>query len=188
VVDCENGADLTRRCYRPLLKTAREEGRGVEDRFRLHLQPGGLDLTQRAGIGWLLRRVEKFNPDLLCIGPLYRLHMGDPSDERDARRVAAALDRAREISGAALVLEAHSPHLAANTCKRNVRPVGSSLWLRWPEFGYGLRLADEEGAERWRICDFVAWRGPRDERNWPRKVRAGSPWPWIVEEPQRRGW
>lgn len=188
VLDCENSASLSRKCYRPLLKTAREEGAGVEDRFRLHLQPGGLDLTQRAGIGWLLRRVEKFNPDLLCIGPLYRLHLGDPSDERDARRIAAALDRAREISGAALILEGHSPHLAANTRKRNVRPVGSSLWLRWPEFGYGLRLADEERAEQFRVCDFVSWRGPRDERNWPRKIRAGSPWPWVLDQPQRRGW
>lgn len=188
VVDLENGEDLSRLRYRPLLKTAREEGRGVEDRFRLHLQPRGLDLTQRAGIGWLLRRVEKFKPDLLAIGPLYRCHVGDPSDERDARRVAAALDRAREASGCALILEAHSPHTAPNTRKRNVRPVGSSLWLRWPEFGYGLRLADEEGAERFRVNDVVPWRGPRDERNWPRKLRAGGPWPWVTDEPQRRSW
>lgn len=188
VFDCENSEDLSRNRYRPLLKVAREAGRGVEDRFRLHLQPRGIDLTQRAGIGWMLRRVEHFKPDLVVIGPLYRLHLSDPSDERDARRIAAALDRAREVSGAALILEAHSPHKAQNTRKRDVRPIGSTLWLRWPEFGYGLRLSDEEFAERFRNCDLVAWRGPRDERNWPRKVRAGSPWPWVIDEPERRNW
>lgn len=190
VVDCENGESLSRRKYRPLLKVARAEGAGVTDRFRLYLQSSGVDLTQRAGIGWLLRRVENFKPDLLCIGPLYRLHFGDPNDERDARRIAAALDRAREISGCALILEAHSPHQAANSRKRSVRPVGSSLWLRWPEFGYGLRLSDEEFADRFRNNDLVAWRGPRDERNWPRKVRASGEhgWPWILDEPQRRTW
>lgn len=186
VVDCENGLSLSRRKYRPLIKTAQEEGAGAAETFRLHLQSSGVDLTQRAGVGWLLRRVENFKPDLLCIGPLYRLHYGDPNDERDARRIAAALDRAREISGAALILEAHSPHQAANTRKRSVRPVGSSLWLRWPEFGYGLRLADEEFAERYRNNDLVSWRGPRDERNWPRKIKAGGPWPWIIDGEYQR--
>lgn len=185
VVDAENGRSLTMRRYRPLLQAARALGDNAG--FALHLQPGGLDLAQRAGTGWLLRRVEKFKPDLLAIGPLYRLHIGDPSDERDARRVAAVLDRAREISGCALLLEAHSPHQGVG--KRPLRPVGSSLWLRWPEFGIGLRPSTEDGAAAFRVMDVEHWRGARDERSWPKRIRAGTDgWPWTDDQPVRSGW
>jgi replicative DNA helicase len=182
VVDCENGQRLSMRRYAPLLRTAREQGELRH--WRLYLEPGGLDLAARGGSGWLLRRVEREQPDLLVIGPLYRLHMGDPNDERDARRVAAVLDRAREVCGSALIVEAHSPH-GQQGKTRSVRPVGSSLWLRWPEFGYGLARTEEEADAPFRVCEVRAWRGPRDERAWPKRVRAGGSstvWPWVSDE------
>ena len=70
--------------------------------------------------------------------------------------------------------------------ERNVRPIGASLWLRWPEFGYGLRPASGfDPAER--LVDFVGWRGDRDVRNWPKQLRAGSLWPWE-DVPQETRW
>lgn len=189
VVDCENGRALTMRRYRPLLQAAKDAGRPVGPNLRLYLESGGLDLTQRGGSGWLMRRVEKEVPDLIVIGPLYRLHFGDPNDERDARRVAAALDSARNVHGAALIVEAHSPHVASGVKTRTLRPVGSSLWMRWPEFGFGLRRQDD--MDRFRVSDFVAWRGPRAEREWPKRLRSGevsSSWPWILDEDEHRSW
>jgi replicative DNA helicase len=129
--------------------------------------------------------VEALMPDLLVIGPVYKMHAGDPNDEPSARTVAQVLDQARDVCGSALLIEAHSPH-GNGQGKRPVRPFGSSLWLRWPEFGYGLRLRDDESdADRLRLMDFKAWRGPRDEREWPSRLRAGQSssggpvWPWV---------
>ena len=55
-------------------------------------------------------------------------------------------------------------------------PRGSSALLGWPEFGYGLRWADESTKDR-RIVEFVSWRGDRDERAWPSMLAAGGIWP-----------
>ena len=58
-----------------------------------------------------------------------------------------------------------------------MRPTGTSLWLRWPEFGYGIRAADGYDPMN-RVVDFVAWRGDRAERDWPTQLRSGGTWPW----------
>ena len=55
---------------------------------------------------------------------------------------------------------------------RPLRPTGSSLWLRWPEFGYGLRRAKTDDAEEFHRVEVVAWRGARGERNWPGELMA----------------
>lgn len=191
VVDAENGRHLSMRRYKPLLDAAKAEGCSFDGTLALHLEPGGLDLTQRGGSAWLMRRIEKFRPDLIVIGPLYRLHFGDPNDERDARRVAASLDRAREAHGAALILEAHSPHQGPSR-HRTLRPVGSSLWMRWPEFGYGIRRKDDEEAYHLRVSTLAEWRGPRDERKWPKQIRSGAHapggWPWVRDEEIQGAW
>ena len=62
-----------------------------------------------------------------------------------------------------------------------MRPAGSSAWLRWPEFGYGLRRAKEDdGGEHPNVVDVVAWRGSREERCWPQRLVRGRdgllPW------------
>lgn len=194
VVDCENSERLTMRRYGPLLRAAAADGTPVESgNFRLESHPGGLDLAHRVTAAKFLRAAEKFGPDLLVVGPLYRLHCGDLNDERDARHIAQVLDQARLATGAALLVEAHAAHLQGTAKRRALRPAGSSLWMRWPDFGYGIRYADEDHAQRFRVMDLEPWRGSRDERSgWPKRIRAGgttSPWPWVLDEdsPGRAG-
>lgn len=182
VVDCENGRALSQRRYGPLAAAARQAGHPVpEGRFWIEVRPEGLDLTTAADTRWLLKRVETLHPDLLVIGPIYKLHASDPNDERSARAVAAALDRARTY-GTALLIETHSPH-GSGLSKRPLRPVGSSLWLRWPEFGFGIRPADTNDAELRRLVDVEDWRGARDEREWPEQLETGGSWPWNEAVP-----
>ncbi|MER6074253.1 hypothetical protein ABT187_36580 [Streptomyces sp. NPDC001817] len=91
----------------------------------------------------------------------------------------AALEMMRAVSnGAAMLLEAHAPHAAAGAKRRDLRPIGSSLWLRWPEFGFGLSPSDEPGAQALRLMDWVPRRGARSERNWPEQFCEGVTWPW----------
>jgi replicative DNA helicase len=186
VLDCENSDRQSRRHYRNLVTLADEQGYPVP-RGRLHidLRPQGVDLTRADGRAWLMRRVEAVMPDLLIVGPIYRLHAGDPNSEELARKVTVVLDEARATAGCALSMEAHSPQGGAMG-PRALRPVGSSLWLRWPEFGLGLRpVEDERTAQEDRGRRVLPWRGNRDERNWPKYLCQGHQggWPWRAYTP-----
>ena len=144
--------------------------------------PEGLDVTQAADRAWLARMVEQTRPDLISIGSLYKLTTNGKSDEEAARPVMAALEMMRAVSGgAAMILEAHAPH--AHMGKRDLRPIGSSLWMRWPEYGFGLAPSAEPGAAALRLMDWVPWRGPRSERSWPAQFCQGVTWPWQAIEP-----
>ncbi|MFC3238236.1 hypothetical protein ACFOL3_34495, partial [Streptomyces nitrosporeus] len=145
--------------------------------------PGGLDLTAPADRAMLARRVEQARPDLILIGPLYKLTISGKSDEEAAKPLMGALEMLRTASnGAAMLIEAHSPHAAPGVKRRDLRPIGSSLWLRWPEFGFGLSPASELGAAEQRLMDWVPWRGQRSERSWPEQFCQGATWPWQAIE------
>jgi hypothetical protein len=64
-----------------------------------------------------------------------------------------------------------------------LRPFGSSLWKRWPEFGYCLKLTRDSDFHA-RMCHLIPWRGPRDERDWPAGLAAGGSWPWSPLAPE----
>lgn len=182
-VDCENPDRKSRRHFRQLERIARFKGRPVpHGMLRILQRPGGVDLTREDGAAWLLERVTAHKPDLLVIGPFYRLHAADANEEMAARVIVGALDAARLKADCALVTEAHAGH-GEGGHKRSVRPAGSSLLLRWPEFGYGIRPlgeADDNGHSHY--VEVCAWRGPREERQWPRSLTWGArdqDWPWI---------
>ncbi|WP_255951595.1 DnaB-like helicase N-terminal domain-containing protein [Streptomyces odontomachi] len=188
VLDCENSASSSRRKYRPLLDSAAAVEQPVRrGMFHIECEPSGLDLTKPKDRAWMMRRVEKIKPDVLIIGPVYRLHAGDPNSEELARKVSVVIDEARATAGCAVLMEAHSPHQNSFSTHRPLRPLGSSLWLRWPEFGFGLRPVEDEksasNADGCRGRRVVPWRGQRDEREWPHFLKAGDKWPWVIYKP-----
>lgn len=188
VLDCENGAPVSRRKFRPLLDAAEKYNQPMQrGMFHIECRPEGLDLTRPADRAWLMRRVEKLKPDLLIIGPIYRLHAGDPNSEELARKVSAVIDEARATANCAVLMEAHAPHHNGQSAHRNLRPLGSSLWMRWPEFGFGLRPVEDEksasNADGCRGRRFLPWRGMRDERDWPQFIKQGEMWPWTAYRP-----
>ena len=179
LVDCENGPVKLRRALRPLVHQAMRFGDDPSDRMHLEVIPAGLDLTKPEDEMWLTRTVAALQPDVLLTGPIYRLHAANPNDEEPARKVTQVLDRCRAAANCAVITEAHAGH-GFGQGERPVRPTGTSLWLRWPEFGYGLRAAGEYDPQN-RVVDFVPWRGDREEREWPRRIRAGGAWPWVED-------
>jgi hypothetical protein len=166
-VDLENSSRQVRRKLRPLRIVA-EELDPMNVRIRVVTQ--GIDLLLPAHQEFLEERIKVNRPDLLIMGPLYKLVGDDPTKEEPARVASMVLDRLRALYGFALLMEAHSPH-ASNGGHRPERPYGASLWLRWPEFG--IYLADD-GALR-------HWRGARDERSWPTVLKRGGEWPWTPD-------
>lgn len=152
-------------------------------RLRIISRPGGMNLTTRADKRFLLERCKANEAQLLVIGPVYRLMAGtaangDVGGEDQARTVTAALDEIRIHCDLALLMETHAPH-GSSTSGRDLRPFGSSVWLRWPEFGWGLRPDDPDESREYLV---EHWRGPRDEREWPRKLIKGGRWPWTAAD------
>jgi 5S rRNA maturation endonuclease (ribonuclease M5) len=179
-IDCENSARQGRRMFRKLERVTVAKGHRVPaGGMRLIHRPEGLDLMGDEDVAWLLERVTAHKPDLLYIGPLYRLHDGDINEERVMRRIVKTLDQARIKVDCALMVEHHSPH--GDGANRSVRPIGSSLLRRWPECGYGLAPAvDSDPCTEVRV---LPWRGNRDERHWPKFLSWGTrddDWPWVV--------
>lgn len=187
-LDCENGEPASRRAFRPLINSAQRAKKPVSrSQFFIECRPQGLDLTKPVDRAWTMRRVERLKPDVLIIGPVYRLHAGNPNDEELARKVSVVIDEARATAGCAVLMEAHAPHHNGFGPHRNLRPLGSSLWMRWPEFGFGLRPVEDEksaaNAEGARGRRVIPWRGMRDEREWPQFIKQGEQWPWESYRP-----
>jgi hypothetical protein len=172
-IDLENSRRHLKAKYRSLVLAAGD--RLDPDLVRVCSAPAGIDLLREDWRTWLAGRVEANNPDLLVIGPIYKMATGDPTSEEVARVVAFGLDKIRVRFGCAIVIEAHSPY-ASSGGKRPIRPYGASLWSRWPEFG--VHLADNGALSH--------WRGPRDERAWPAALTRGGSWPWVAETNPRK--
>ncbi|MEO3856149.1 AAA family ATPase [Acrocarpospora sp. B8E8] len=180
-IDCENSESQSRRKFRPLAAASITVGHRVPDgALRLIHKPEGIDVSRADDAAWLLERVTAHKPDVLFIGPFYRLHAGNINDEVAARHTVGVLDKARTAADCALVIEAHAGH-GEHGKNRSVRPVGSSLLLRWPEFGFGITPAYEpEPGESCKTVDVKPWRGARETRDWPVRLTWGDQgkWPW----------
>lgn len=177
-VDCENPERISRKHFRRMVECATANERPVErGRFYVIHRPGGLDCVDGDDAAWLAERIHAHKPDLLIVGPLYKLHNTDISEEQSARALIAAIDAARQVHDCAVAIEAHAGHGDSDDeTKRSLRPAGSSILRRWPEFGYGIRPTRVNHE-----VEVRPWRGPRAERKWPDKLTWGAPpdWPWI---------
>ncbi len=194
-VDCENPVGIMARKLGDIRRVIRIRSRDTGTRFWVKRYPQGMDLANPRDRLELHHLCTAFTPDLLVIGPAYKLYIGGAGarEEDLARQVTSALDVLREEFGFALLLEHHSPHASPGSEVRTVRPIGSSLWLRWPEFGMGLRRYEDPDEAKYRrtrglppdndhrVADLVAWRGAREERPWPTRLESGGPdgLPWI---------
>jgi len=189
LVDAENSRSQAWPWLRKMADAANEDGApaGWTDNLVVEIPERPLDLATPGDRAWLLRRAEQVRPDLIAIGPLYKLTTDGKADEEAARPLMTVLEQLRAATdGAALLIEAHAPHEAPGVKRRDLRPLGSSLWRRWPEFGFGLSPVPdsvEMGATAQRLTDWVAWRGARSEREWPEQFVGGSVWPWRAIMP-----
>ena len=183
VVDCENMESQSRRRFRKITSGVPGRDRSWQDNLRIELRPNGLNLLG-ADAGWLERKIAMNAPDLVVCGPLYRLHYANMNDETAARDLVRVLDGLRTRYGFALLSEAHPGHVEDGGGERRMRPAGSSLFLRWPEFGFGMRRAKGAEGEHPALVDVVPWRGSREERHWPRQLKHGHyGLPWVPADP-----
>lgn len=183
VVDVENPKRLLGSRYRWITRCV-EDVAGVRvdrDRLMVEIREEGIDLTQPADVTWLDRLLTGGRPDVLIIGPLYKLHRQNMNDETAARELAHTLDTLRVRHNLALIIEAHSGQAEDPGGRRKLRPRGSSLFLGWPNVGIGIRAHADCHSDPPNWVEVKPWRGHRDERDWPRELVRGSvgELPWV---------
>lgn len=143
-------------------------------------RPGGINVRQRADRARLETVIETVRPSLVCVGPIYKLYAvgSRENDELAARECMAVLDDLRTRYGFGLFLEHHAPKKQAGV--REMTPYGSSLWLRWPEFGIALTRDPERNKPRQHDhYNLGRFRLDRVKASWPSgisKARTGLPW------------
>lgn len=189
LVDLENGEGEVARRVAMMGYAIREAARHGE--LPEPYQPERMMIQRRDGMNllsvndrnWLASLCMNGQVELLVIGPIYRMSEGvpqrnDPGGEEQARQITAAIDKVIAYTGAAVIIEAHAAH--GTQGHRDLRPFGSSVWLRWPDFGFGIApITAEDGEKRFGLQH---WRGDRSERQWPRMlIRNSTPWPWVAD-------
>lgn len=180
VVDAENTEKQWRRNARGIAVQARNRG-SANPGETLHISClSRIDLTTDKDLGAIHRLVDEHKPDMLMIGPLYRLIPRAINNDDDAAPLLAALDSLR-ARGLALVMEAHAGHAQTAGGVRDLRPRGSAAIMGWPEFGFGIAMDPQDQTKT--LANLVRWRGDRDQRAWPEQFRRGGEWPWMDDNP-----
>ena len=190
-MDCENSPQQSARQFKSMLGIVdqRRHNMGLSpmdwsEWMSLEVRPAGMDLLSGADVVQLERSINAFAPDLVVLGPLYKLHHENPNEEKPAREIAWILDGLRERYKFALLTEAHAGKSTTSDGRRNMAPIGSSVWLRWPEFGFGLRRSENDTSKgRAQLVDIVSWRGSREERQWPSQLQHSHILPWMPADP-----
>lgn len=180
-IDAENHPDQTLDSWSQLVGLAGRHGAAIERGQLTILEEwgGGVDLTSPEGSAWLEERVYGYMPDLVIMGPATNLADRDLRDDEPVRRIKQAVDRARTICNSAFIIEHHAPLKGSMDKERPMRPYGSSLFLKWPDFGYGIKPTDDP-----KVFEWYKNRGPRMRgAEWPEALREGQEnsleWPWM---------
>jgi hypothetical protein len=182
VIDAENTESQWRKQTRRMVHVAKTHGSRDPGPAIEVFAGKRIDITKDATLGEIHRLVDIHQPDVLCIGPLYKLVTTGINNDQEAAPLITALDSLRD-RGLALIMEAHAPKGSAQNPARDLAPRGSAALMGWPEFGFGLYpdAPLEEGKPSSR--SFVTrWRGDRDTgRDWPTELWKGGQWPWSAD-------
>ena len=132
-----------------------------------------VDLSNPVEQQKVIKLAKETQPDLMYMGSLYRLAPEGDKVDTAFTSVSRTVDRIRSETGSSVLLEAHAGHGMAND-RNGMRPYGSSMWMRWPEFGFGMVKHRASGNML-----LKNWRGHRsDDRVWPVGLRRGNVLPW----------
>lgn len=195
LLDCENSRRQIRRRWGGvrgrvdrLRANADAEPVDWDEQVRMVIRPEGVNLADPAEYARVEQAIALTAPDVVLGGPVYKMSTLDVRDEPAAKALVDALDRLRVKYNFALVVEAHVGHVGESQGGRKLRPTGSSVFLRWPEFGMGMKAHPEAaGEEHPSLVEFVAWRGSRDERDWPDLLgHSKRELPWTPRNPGYR--
>lgn len=174
VVDAENTEAQWRAQVRGMVLKAAKYGL-TDPATQIHIHAKGrIDITKDATLGEVHRLVDEHEPDVLVIGPLYKMVSTGINNDQEAAPLIMALDSLRD-RGLALIMEGHASKGNSQNATRDLAPRGSAALMGWPEFGFGLH-PDATNPD---MTVVTKWRGDREAgREWPRELWRGGPFPW----------
>lgn len=175
-LDVENNEFQARANLDKIVPTLKEIAPDVDPEWR-SMKRRVVDLMATKDRAEVIRRVTHYAPDILYMGTAYKL--ADVSDEthRSVRAIQSVVDRIRQEVNCTVIVEHHAGHGHMND-RNNMRPEGSSYWLRWPDFGYGMQPLPTQGGQR--LMRLGAWRGDRaTDRQFPVAVKQSTVMPWA---------
>jgi hypothetical protein len=180
-VDLENPERIIRRSGRPIIAAVKQYSHVQHAEAHVVVKPSGFDLLKEADRQVLEKHVQSVRPDIMFMGPLYKAYVdgGGRTPEAIAVEVVKYLDYLRDVYGCALWLEHHAP-LGSSIATRDLRPFGSAVWSRWPEFG--LSLTPDPTSEEGYVYNVQHFRGEREPRQWPVRMKRGTLFPFEVLE------
>jgi RecA-family ATPase len=133
-----------------------------------------IDLSNSVEQAAFVRLCKTEQPDLIYAGSLYKLAPETDRVDGQFSAISRTVDLIRAETAASFILEAHAPHGMAND-RAGMRPYGSSSWLRWPEFGFGMAQVGQDKS----LVKMTTWRGARsDDRFWPAGLKRNGVLPW----------
>jgi hypothetical protein len=180
-IDLENPTRIIRRKSKSIMDAAERHARDrKKPEAHIVIKPSGMNLLKSEDRVRFEQVIETHQPDLLFIGPLYKsfIDPGGRNSESVATEIIMFLDYIRETYGCALWMEQHAP-LGNSASGRDLRPFGSAVWSRWPEFGLSMERDVTGGVNVFKVGSF---RGDRDERQWPTVVKWGETFPFDALE------
>lgn len=170
LVDGENSNEAIQETGDILRKTLRlRKGDAYnEDYCKIVHRLGGMRLRKRADRAAFIREIAAHRPALVCMGPLNKFHVSEKGEsyEDAAAKTQQILDDIQAQYNFALVIEHHAPK-GENGKRRELVPMGSQMWMGWPEFGIGLRPDPEDFS----TLAVEHYRNPRVRLNWPTEIR-----------------
>ena len=175
-LDVENNAFQARANLDKIVPTLREIAPNAVPNWR-SLKRRVVDLLASKDRADVIRRVVHYSPDILYMGTAYKLTDVSDDAHRSVRAIQSVVDRIRQEVDCTVIVEHHAGHGTMND-RNNMRPEGSSYWLRWPDFGYGMQpMSTKDGR---RLMRLGAWRGDRaTDRRFPVAVKQGDVFPWV---------
>ena len=180
-IDLENPQRIIRRMSTSIVGASRRLSGGAGPvHAHLLIKPAGMNLLSAPDRVVIEEAIERTKPDLVCLGPLYKSFTdpGTKTSEAVIVEVVKYLDYLRTTYGFALWMEHHAP--LGGSGGRELRPFGSAVWSRWPEFG--LTLEPDLTATEPYVYRVGNFRGDRDVRHRPTKIKRGKVLPFEVVE------
>lgn len=148
-----------------------------EDRYSIWHREGGMNLRDRRTRADMESVLQKTRPEIVFAGPLYKLtHRKSGEDmEQATLELLEILDDFRVRFNFALMIEHHAPKGSGISGHREMNPFGSSVLLRWPEFGITL---EQEGHtlpnEDLMTLNVGRFRRDREQADWPDTITRGK--------------
>jgi replicative DNA helicase len=174
-LDVENNEMQARANLDKIVPTLREIAPDALPEWR-SMKRRVVDLLASKDRADVIRRIIHYKPDVLYMGTAYKLTDVTDDTHRSVRAIQSVVDRIRQEIDCTVIVEHHAGHGHMND-RNNMRPEGSSYWLRWPDFGYGMQPLQTNNGQR--LMRLGAWRGDRaTDRKFPVAVKQSTVLPW----------